>query len=615
MRKKKSFFSILMVSAMLLSLAACGDKTTDDSSKTSASVKDNTSVSVSVSKEVETKKDEKPSLEDEMGSYLLSTSFGCAMLLDAKGKVRVQGFVGDEDAEAIAVFGDYLIYRKYFGEEDEASFSSKYVFYAKNLLTGEVNKFYEGEDGIIDYYDGKIYFYSYLYTFEKTITKAFEYGTFQEIDASEYYADSLGGYKLVSGALSDEGTYSKCIKRIVDETGYVITYLHGEYFTFDGEAFILLEDFTSGEEILDYNKDYILFTYYPPSAGRALIALYNHHTSDVTIMSDMLEEYLGSDGRYNYFSAVEDNDYQGIRLVYRVDMENGSYELVLTPNNNPGTDDYNPGEGIKTIGDYSYYLSDDAGKVFFSRVNQEGGEQVGDVVYTYPYALYGRIEAISEAKSCGTCGAEIATGYSEYFVPSESISKEASKIAAVLKENAQSEMEYIGSNLDSDSLEECNELLHGYYGFAESLMDQVTEVNILGQAYLAVTKYGYWYDGSASGISLNQCNLFELSSGKELGLKDVIGVSEEEFKEVVGKKAAELFDEYVELDCGNPFYYDTAQELAAAVAESVSVENACVAYSQDGIVLLYPCDYISAFSSGTFDFWIPYNELNIGMFN
>lgn len=146
----------------------------------------------------------------------------------------------------------------------------------------------------------------------------------------------------------------------------------------------------------------------------------------------------------------------------------------------------------------------------------------------------------------------------------------------------------------------------------------IMSVEEIGSDYLAVTYRDYDYSGGAHGYPYVGTYLYRLSSGEELTLKDICGVSFEQFREIVAKKTIEDWK-----NTGGYSYFSSSEddtdgsretEFYNGILEDITdFESVPITYTKDGIVINYPPYMYGPYASGYIEIPINYDELNISM--
>ena len=138
----------------------------------------------------------------------------------------------------------------------------------------------------------------------------------------------------------------------------------------------------------------------------------------------------------------------------------------------------------------------------------------------------------------------------------------------------------------------------------------------LGSHFAQVAYSDYEYTGGAHGHGGRYYYLFDTDTGEELTLKQVIGIKEKAFKDIVAKYSADMW-ELDQTEGEGRFYSAEVDETGNQYKSMYKnfYENAkldmLVRYSEDYLYVVYmPYEY-GPYSSGYIEVEIPYEELGI----
>ncbi len=621
---KRRLMVLMGVLVMAVSLTACAknrtsddyrdkDRNKDRETVVSASVDDNSSKTSDTSVDTLTGKGEDTET-DFVYDFLLSHTYGSVVLLDADGAVVKSISVDRDEYNPVTVFGKYLLAVKtdmenmYLNDDSYNEECTSLV--AIDIFTGETKEIYSGNISYVDAYNRKLYLYSDSFSGNNFKEHVFEYGSFKDITETNYYIDGLGDFSLVAPVISGYSN-RKSVQRILDETGYLIVTREGEYFSYDGDGFVKIEDIGDNMYLRTYDDGFAILTGYEDGAyDKQCIYILDFNTSGLIMLGYDIESFIGTNGKEYYYCAKDGGEYgQEVTLVF-VGTLGGTVDLVLTPQKRPGFE-YCVYEGFKKIGDRVYFVTFNNGVMSWAGATQEGPIDLGIKVYETEFAKYGEIKAFSSSIYCDTCYNIVLKNYSEYLELKGDYSQYASKINDYLEKRAFSVVD-ADENVSTADIEECHEMGHGEPWGVESMESTISSIYVLYDRYLVVNFSGYWYGGGAHGMASFSEEMFDLYTGDVVEPKDFIGISEEEFKSLVATKAKALCEEYSG-DYMSPFYdEESPEDIYGEAYEFASFESMNIVFTEDGkVVAEFPPYILGPYSSGYIEIALTYDELKV----
>lgn len=615
---KKRLAALIGVLVLSVSMTACGMNRTPDDYRdkdrepaVSTSKEGNSSSKTSVDTPVE---ENDNTDEDFAYDFLLSLAYGNVVLLDAEGNVVKNVSFDRDEYNPVTVFGKYLLAIKTDMDamylDNDAYNEECTSLVAIDIFTGNTKEVYKGNISYLDAYNKKLYLYSDSFSGNNFKEHIYEYGSFKDITETNYYIDGLGDFSLVAPVISGYSN-RKCVQRILDETGYLIVSRAGEYFTYDGDGFVKIDDISNGMYLRTYDDGFAVLTGYEDGAyDKQCIYVLDFNTSDMVMLGYDIQSFIGTDGKEYYYTAEDGGEYGQEVVLVLAGTLGGRVDLVLTPQKKPGYE-YNVCDGFKKIGDRVYCVSFENGVMSWKGATEEGPIDLGITVFETELAKYGEIKAFSSTTYCETCFNPVLKSYSEYLNLKGDYSDHASRINDYLEKRA---FEIMGGeeNVSTDNLDECAEMGHGEPWGIETMENKISGIYVLNDRYLVVNFSGYWYGGGAHGMASFSEEMFDLYTGSAVKPEDFIGISESDFRTLVAEKAKALCEEY-EGDYMSPFYdAESPEDIYNKAYEFASFDSMNIAFTESGtVVASFPPYILGPYSSGYIEIPLSYEELQV----
>ena len=327
------------------------------------------------------------------------------------------------------------------------------------------------------------------------------------------------------------------------------------------------------------------------------------------------------DDTYVYLHCVAENENDSkMYLFEKVELETGEvtvlfgqepfWGLSVTPSTYLA--DYVLHNG------YIYYVGMQDYKLYMMRRNLDDltvEERLGDAFFdsrigevgtvAYEYAeFFGTVpdkEASGAEETANNSGTDeeepCATVELEWLVVDEKYPGAAS-INSYMKEHMNEYIRY-----EKEMAQEVYEFRREYEGYfpAYSISSNIYEVTYVDDTYLSYCQAYYEYTGGAHGMPYRIGYTFHLQTGELLTLSDVIGNSEKELKEIVGK----YFEELIAKEPEN--YWEGSVEN---VKEWTDMSTDF--YLTEEGIRFYQTPYaISSYATGFPQVTIPYNEFEM----
>lgn len=252
---------------------------------------------------------------------------------------------------------------------------------------------------------------------------------------------------------------------------------------------------------------------------------------------------------------------------------------------------------ISIIDDYIYYVGEKDYKYYLMRRNlsfPQEEEIIGDTFYDSGIGRVGTITAYKE-NIFSDYDSSVLLGSTdlEWLVINENFSG-ADRINAVLDAEQQANMEY-----ERTVAKDMEELAAD--GLNSSISSRVSQIYHFNERYISFTQQNYDYMGGAHGMPYWVPHTFDLETGDELGLSDIVANSEEEFKDIVTTQFAEMYN----VDPG--MYWDDAIE---SVREWTTMESPFY-LSNKGLIIYYGPYDLAPYAAGFQEIVVPYDKLEL----
>lgn len=351
--------------------------------------------------------------------------------------------------------------------------------------------------------------------------------------------------------------------------------------------------------------------------------------------SDVKEgTYVWSDGSYldmrdGYFYFYRYNKVafnQNQYFFYRCNLYDagGSEELLFETVDIIGQPYQREGNngvaGFTVEGDACYYMDFDGENLWWFSCglsDEAHGLTRLDVVDEY-HGIFdmGKITCATDNYRCENCGELIY----EYYIEDIQLYGGGDPVIDLINEALAEELGGIRTSME-DRLRTYQTA--GTAG--EHLCDSYTNRITLEEEVNGITKYrfqkegqdgelicleadysGYDYSGGAHGYPSRAHFLFDLSDGTKLGMADVIGVSEDEFRALAAKYTVADY-----LGENGVLYFETEED---ALYETVYKDAGfdCQMYlGADGVVVEYFPYHLGPYASGIIEVTVPYEELGL----
>ncbi len=288
---------------------------------------------------------------------------------------------------------------------------------------------------------------------------------------------------------------------------------------------------------------------------------------------------------------------------YRISLDTGELTTLFTlPDGKLG--EYSPHYMMNEVirDNYLYYVGEDNYALYVMRRNLDNPDEIqmiGDCFYDAEIGKVGEIVDYHE-KFYSNVEPDFLIAQTDlrYLKVSDRFAG-AAKINGCIQEAmtalAQQEKAYAEMDADDEDIEgmplNC------------SMYSSVHELSFYNRRYLSFCQNSNDYSGGAHGMPWQDGYTFDLETGKRLTLQDIVGNSEEEFKEIAVRYFRDLIETEPEM------YWDDALSY---VEEKVSLEWESEFYlTQEGISLSFGVYELAPYAAGYTEVCIPYEEFDM----
>lgn len=254
---------------------------------------------------------------------------------------------------------------------------------------------------------------------------------------------------------------------------------------------------------------------------------------------------------------------------------------------------------VSVVDDYIYYVGEKDYKYYLMRRNlnfPQEEEIIGDAFYDSGIGRVGTITAYKE-NIFSDSNPDLLLGSTdlEWLIVNENFTG-AAKINATLDAEQQANMEYersIAKDMEEFAAD----------GLNSSIRSRVSRIYHFNERFISFTQQNYDYTGGAHGMPYWIPHTFDLETGDELGLSDIVANSEEELKEIVTAKFTEMYN----VEPG--MYWNDAIE---SVREYTTMTSPFY-LSNKGLVFYYGPYELASYAAGFQEIVVPYEELELNI--
>lgn len=545
----------------------------------------------------------------------------CAWAIYSDNSVKQLISVSKEDAYVCSAgsFGEYMYMLVNCYTSSDSSYTV-YIFDDK----GNRRTSYDVFDGTVNcraqVYDGKLYLANEMYVNGTSEYKVFEYNPQSNGFMVNYK------YRKITENIKAEYDFIKTDMTVFDllnsnGPAYVKDFANKPgLYSVDTETGTIKSKMVLPDEVLNSNyyfsdqwgKWLVLNIYASEDNGENLIYLFDPDTYDLQLLGKGTLTFLQGTDKYCYWYERQEEAYNVVTYkLMRFDSETGNIENLWTKGSEPGGSGYYVAPGISGFGateDKLYYEDYGDSNVVWKCCDPDGSneETLGIVVHDYEWADY------------VTISADVVTDYYEdstdlkygYYIEKPVVNNDipnAEKINAVIdsyyKELTDAALQCRENRLFDTESEEAEYI---YYCANDVVVQDVRKI---GRKYLTMDIHGYDYTGGVHGMPYRMHWLFDLDTGKEVQFRDICGVDENEYRDLVSEKT------YQDALKGAGKYYsdlensDEEIEFIGEVYDDTFFETWRIRYEEYGIIVEFPPYTYGPYAAGFIEIPISYEEL------
>lgn len=306
---------------------------------------------------------------------------------------------------------------------------------------------------------------------------------------------------------------------------------------------------------------------------------------------------IGMDEEWVYWQRNDEN--MDMFYFERIPLDGGVTEGLFENNNFLGMAEETPWYlmDISVVNDYIYYVGEKDYKYYLMRRNldiPQAEEIIGDAFYDSGIGKVGTITAYIE-NIFSDYDSDVVLGSIdlEWLIVNDDFPG-ADKINTILEAEQQSNMEY--ERTIAKGMEE-----YAADGLSSSISSRVSPIYHFNERYISFTQQNYDYTGGAHGMPYWVPHTFDLETGNELKLSDIVANSEEEFKDIVTAQFTEMYN----VDPG--MYWDDSVQY---VHDETDLESAFY-LTQNGLVIYYGPYDLAPYAAGFQEIVVPYDKLEL----
>lgn len=345
------------------------------------------------------------------------------------------------------------------------------------------------------------------------------------------------------------------------------------------------------------DKDYLFLDY---TDNRLYLA--DTQTLEYRFLADSGEycDVITMDDQYVYYqNALLGDDFTQYQYR-RVELATGESEELFTIDAYVGTTASSPGYlmDVSILDQYIYYVGEQDYKLYLMRrdIEMPGAVEVlGDAIYDSGISEVGTLQTYKE-KIYSKKDPEYVTGELdlEWLVVDNRFAG-AETINQLLEEEQQSNIVYLQENAkEYDTWDDFN--IPGY-----SFSSNISPIYYMDGRYLSFVQQNYDYAGGAHGMPYWIGYTFDLETGNELMLSDIVADDDTTVKELITRYFTKMYEEQPDM------YWDNAVDV---VKEGASLQSPFY-LNEEGIVFYYGPYELAPYAGGFHEVVVPYSEFDL----
>ena len=353
-----------------------------------------------------------------------------------------------------------------------------------------------------------------------------------------------------------------------------------------------------GYSLTAVNDEYFLFDSY--ADGKMMLMDVKTFNVRELVGTDANESVITMDQDYVYLQRLHEGENFTQYKYLRVDLENGYKEEMFTVDAFVGMNADSPWflMDISIKDNCIYYVGEQDYKLYLMRrsLDMPNAEDIiGEAFYDTGIAEVGRMESYKEnIYSSKMPDKKIASLDLEWLVVDERFAG-ADAINKILESDLPVSKEYM------------HERAAEYEGWEDfeleefSFTTNVSPIYYMDGRYLSFVQQNYEYSGGAHSMPFWNGYTFDLETGEQLQLSDIVENDDLQIKEIVTGYFEQMYEK--EPDA----YWDDAVDV---VREYASLQSPFY-LSEEGIVFYYGPYELAPYAGGVIEIVIPYNEVKL----
>lgn len=364
-----------------------------------------------------------------------------------------------------------------------------------------------------------------------------------------------------------------------------------------------LPTYLEGYSLLAVNEKFLLFSNY----GEEKMYLYEHETGALRSLGafDLNCSVIGMDEEFLYLQRVVEGDDFTQYHYEQISLKKGEVEELFVIDQMVGVSVEFPQILMEptVLDGYLYYAGIQDYKLYVMRraIDMPNAEEIlGSEFYDSKIGEIGSVKTYRQ-KIYSQHNPEWVTASVdlEWLVVDERFPG-AANINRLLEEEQQRNIEYEQENakLQDEWYLEDEE---GYPAIMFSLDSNISRIHYWDGTYMSFVQQNYDYSGGAHGMPYWNGYVFDVQTGNQLGLTDIVLDDEIQIKELVTQYFTEMYNEDPDM------YWDSAVDT---VFEYTTL-NSQFYLNEEGIVFYFGPYDLASYAAGFQEIVVPYSEWNL----
>lgn len=316
--------------------------------------------------------------------------------------------------------------------------------------------------------------------------------------------------------------------------------------------------------------------------------------------SDIYPYVITMDDEYLYLQWYMEENQKAIYQYERVNLATGERTELFTQEEYIFMEDSPQNVmDISVVNDSIYYAGEQDYNLYVMRRNVDAPEKqevLGEAFVNTGISDVGSVKTYKET-IYSTANSEAVTGTIDLkWLTVDERFPGASAINKVLEDSQQGNITY-----EREMAKEAEEWVDEYGGVPYSFTSNLSEIYYFDGNYLSFCEQNYDYMGGAHGMPYWIGYTFDLQSGKQLYLSDIVANDEASVKDLVSGYFTEMYNE-------NPDAY--WEDAIGYVYEYTMLESPFY-LTKDGIVFWFEPYSLAPYAAGTQEILVPYSEFDL----